>query len=115
MALDAMHSLKREAIRMKECVLKGDFGGMLESMRDGWASKKASASTVSNPQIDEVFDAALKAGAAAGKVSGAGGGGFMMFFVPPERRMDVVRRLGQFPGAISNCHFTQRGAVSWKL
>ncbi len=114
-ALDAMHALKREAIRMKECLLRGDLNGMVESMRDGWASKKATASTVSNPRIDEVFDAALKAGAEAGKASGAGGGGFIMFIVPPERRMDLIRRLNQFPGTVSNCHFTGRGATAWKL
>jgi D-glycero-alpha-D-manno-heptose-7-phosphate kinase len=114
-ALDAMHNLKREAIRMKECILKGDFVGMIASMQDGWANKKRSASTVSNPQIDELFEAAMAAGASAGKVSGAGGGGFMMFFVPPERRMDVVESLRQFPGQITNCHFTERGAESWRV
>jgi D-glycero-alpha-D-manno-heptose-7-phosphate kinase len=82
-AIEAMHGLKREAVTMKECVLRGDFDGIVESMRAGWESKKSSARSVSNPQIDEIYAAALAAGARAGKISGAGGGGFMMFFVPP--------------------------------
>jgi len=114
-ALDAMHTMRREAIQMKECILKGDFRGMIQCMHEGWASKKRSARTVSNPQIDEIFDAAMAAGALAGKISGAGGGGFIIFFVPPEHRMSVIARLKQFEGVVSNCHFTNTGAEAWRV
>lgn len=114
-AMEAMHGIKREALIMKECLLKGDFGGVVESMRQGWESKKRSAATVSTPHIEEIYDAAIRAGALAGKVSGAGGGGFMMFFVPPDKRMDVIRTLNQFEGQISNCHFTKHGTQAWRV
>jgi D-glycero-alpha-D-manno-heptose-7-phosphate kinase len=113
-AIEAMHGIKREALVMKECLLKGDFGGIVESMRAGWENKKRSARSVSNSHIDEIYDAAVQAGAAAGKVSGAGGGGFMMFFVPPERRLDVIRTLNRFEGQVSNCHFTENGTQAWR-
>jgi D-glycero-alpha-D-manno-heptose-7-phosphate kinase len=114
-AIEAMHEIKREALIMKECLLKGDFSGIVNSMQTGWASKKRSAKTVSNPLIDSIYDSAINAGALAGKVSGAGGGGFMMFFVPTERRMDVVRVLNKFEGQVSNCHFTKHGTQAWKI
>jgi|SRR5215469_1746924 len=114
-ALEAMHGLKREALLMKECLLKGDFDRFVESMRQGWLNKKRSAKTVSNTHIDEIYDAAIAAGALAGKVSGAGGGGFMMFFAPPDRRMDVMRALAQYEGQISNCHFTKHGTQAWRI
>jgi len=114
-SMEAMHGIKREALRMKECLLKGDFTGIVDSMRAGWDSKKRSAKTVSNPLIESIYDAAVNAGAMAGKVSGAGGGGFMMFFVPTERRMDVVRTLKQFSGEVSNCHFTKQGTEAWRV
>jgi D-glycero-alpha-D-manno-heptose-7-phosphate kinase len=114
-ALEAMHAIKREALVMKECLLRGDFVGIVASMRMGWESKKRSAKTVSNEHINEIYDAAIAAGALAGKVSGAGGGGFMMFFVPPEKRMDVVRTLKQYDGQVSNCHFTKHGTQAWKV
>ena len=57
-----MHGLKREAVTMKECLLRGDFDGIIESMRSGWESKKRSAKTVSNPMIDEIYAAALMRG-----------------------------------------------------
>ena len=100
---------------MKESLLKGDFDGVVESMRQGWESKKRSAKTVSNPHMDEIYDAAVSAGVLAGKVSGAGGGGFMMFFVPPDKRMDVFRALGKFDGQVSNCHFTKHGTQAWRV
>ena len=100
-AIDAMHGMKREALIMKECLLRGDFAGIVDSMRLGWESKKKrSARTVSNQLIDETYDAAIGSGALAGKISGAGGGGFMLFFVPTERRMDVIRTLNTFEGQV---------------
>ena len=114
-ALEAMHGIKREALVMKECLLRGNFDGIVESMRQGWESKKRSARTVTSPHIDEIYNAAIRAGALAGKVSGAGGGGFMMFFVPPEKRMDAIRTLNRFEGQVSNCHFTKHGTQAWRV
>ena len=114
-ALEAMHGVKREAIAMKECLLKGDFSGFVDSMRSGWENKKRSARTVSNSHIDELYQSAIDAGALAGKVSGAGGGGFMLFFVPTDKRMNVIRALNRFPGQVSNCHFTKHGTQAWKI
>lgn len=112
-AMEAMHGIKREALVMKECLLRGDISGIVESMQQGWESKKRSAKTVSNPHIEEIYNAAIDSGALAGKVSGAGGGGFMMFFVPPEKRMDLTRTLNRFDGQVSNCHFTKHGTQAW--
>lgn len=111
----AMHAIKHEALVMKECLLRGDFGGLVDSMRLGWESKRRSAKTVSNLNLDKIYDAAMKSGALAGKVSGAGGGGFMLFFVPTERRMDLMRTLGTFNGQVSNCHFTKHGTQAWRI
>lgn len=114
-AIAAMHGLKHEALVMKECLLKGDFDGIVDSMRQGWENKKKSAKTVSTPHIEKIFNAAINAGALAGKVSGAGGGGFMMFFVPPDKRMEVVRVLNSFDGQVSNCNFTENGTQAWRI
>lgn len=114
-AIDAFHGIKREAMVMKECLLRGDFSGIVDSMRLGWENKKKSAKTVSNQLIDEIYEAAVAAGAQAGKVSGAGGGGFMMFFVPPERRMSVIRTLNGYDGQVSNAHFTKNGSQAWRI
>jgi D-glycero-alpha-D-manno-heptose-7-phosphate kinase len=114
-AIDAMHALKGEAIAMKESLLRGDFGQLVESVRAGWEAKKRMATSISNPQIDEIYELAHRAGMRAGKISGAGGGGFMMMLVDPVRRMDVMRALQQRPGQIFTCHFTKYGTQGWKI
>jgi len=113
--LAAMHGLKQEAVTMKQCLLRGDFNGLVDSMQQGWENKKRTAPTVSNPYIDSIYTAALANGALAGKVSGAGGGGFMLFFVPTEKRIEVIRTLEAFNGQVSNCHFTKNGTQAWRL
>jgi D-glycero-alpha-D-manno-heptose-7-phosphate kinase len=114
-AIDAMHSLKEEAIAMKESLLKGDFAQLVESVQAGWEAKKKMAKSISNAQIDEVYELAKGAGMRAGKISGAGGGGFMMMLVDPVRRMDVMRAMQQTRGQIFSCHFTNYGTQGWKV
>ena len=114
-ALAAMHEIKQEALVMKECLLHGDFNGLVDSMRLGWTNKKLSAKTVSNPYLDNIYNVAMAAGATAGKISGAGGGGFMLFFTPTESRMSVIRALKTLEGQVSNCHFTKHAGQAWRL
>ncbi len=64
-----------------------DFGELLHQT---WVNKKMLDPSVSNPEIDERYEAALKAGALGGKLLGAGGGGFLLMFVPPDKRADVI-------------------------
>jgi D-glycero-alpha-D-manno-heptose-7-phosphate kinase len=114
-SLDASFALKREAVSMKESILKGDFVALAESMRTGWRFKKQLAERISNSDIDDTYERACAAGALAGKVSGAGGGGFMFFLVDPPRRMDVLRVLQGLGGQASGCRFTKNGTEGWKL
>jgi D-glycero-alpha-D-manno-heptose-7-phosphate kinase len=114
-AMKAMHGIKSEALEMKECLIRGDFVGVVKSMRQGWESKKRSAKTISNPYIDEIYESSIDSGALAGKISGAGGGGFMLFFVPTENRMSLIKNLNRFNGQASNCHFTKRGSEAWRI
>jgi D-glycero-alpha-D-manno-heptose-7-phosphate kinase len=114
-SMDASFALKREAVSMKEAILKGDFDSLAESMRAGWQWKKQLAQQVTNPQIDETYERACAAGARAGKVSGAGGGGFMFFLVDPPRRMEVLRALQAMGGQAGGCHFSKHGTEGWKL
>lgn len=63
------------------------FGALLD---ESWQVKKQLASRVSNSVIDDLYNAARKAGAIGGKISGAGGGGFLLLYCPP-RYQDEVR------------------------
>lgn len=113
-SIEAMHRVKQEALVMKEALLRGNFEQFAGSLRDSWTNKKKTASSVSNEGIDALFDAALAAGAKAGKISGAGGGGFMLLFVDPSDRMNVARALSLAGGNVMNCHFTKHGTQGWR-
>ena len=113
-SMEALHALKRDAVQMKEAVLLGDLENIAASMRHSWEAKKATASSVSNAMIDQIFDSALASGAMAGKVSGAGGGGFMMFIVEPTKRANVIAKLSEFQGQVMLGGFVEYGAHAWR-
>lgn len=112
-SVNAMVALKLDALAMKEAILRGDLSRYANILRQSWESKKLLAASVSNPHLDAIYDEAIKAGAIAGKISGAGGGGFFMFFVPAKKRMALIRQLQKREGQVINFHFTSIGSQSW--
>ena len=112
-ALDSLHQLKRDAVEMKQALLRGEIRHVAEILNRSWSAKKRTARSVSNRHIEELYEAAMDHGAIAGKVSGAGGGGFFMFIVPPQNRVKLIRSLNQMQATASAVHFTGEGAESW--
>ncbi len=111
--LESLHQLKRDAIEMKDALLRGQVARISEILDRSWTAKKRTASGVSTDHIEELYGLARLHGATAGKVSGAGGGGFMMFMVPPSARVQVIRALNRGGGSASGVRFTGEGAESW--
>jgi D-glycero-alpha-D-manno-heptose-7-phosphate kinase len=114
-SLEATYRLKQEAVSMKEALLKGNIRRFAEVLEQGWLSKKKTATGVSNEDLERIYQAAMDGGAYSGKVSGAGGGGFMMFVVDPPRRPDVFRALRCQKVQPLTVHFTEHGAIAWRL
>ncbi len=69
-----------------------DFGKLLH---ETWKIKRSLTPRITNSSIDEVYEAAMEAGALGGKLLGAGGGGFMLFFVKPELQHKVKGKLSK--------------------
>jgi len=114
-ALDGMHELKANAIKMKQALLFGDIPRVASLLEEGWEAKKRTSSVVSNTQIDEFYDGARRHGALAGKISGAGGGGFFAFIADATRRPELIRYLSQFSQAsVEVCRFTSDGVETWR-
>ncbi len=67
-----------------------DFGKLLHEY---WLLKRGLTKLITTNSIDEIYEAARKAGAVGGKLLGAGGGGFMLLFVPPEKQQQVKNEL----------------------
>jgi D-glycero-alpha-D-manno-heptose-7-phosphate kinase len=72
--VEQAHGLRRDLPRDID-----NLGGYLH---EGWQLKRQLASGISNPEIDQAYDLALRAGATGGKLLGAGGSGFLLVYVP---------------------------------
>lgn len=114
-SIEAMHELKRQAILMKEALLKGNLFEIGEILDYGWQNKKNMAIGISNSSIDEIYEKAKAAGASGGKLSGAGGGGFFVFFCPQNSRYKVKKALEIFDGNVYDFQFFNEGAKAWKV
>jgi len=92
--LEAMREMVDEAIS----VLNGrqeeykNFGKLLH---ESWLIKRKLTPRITNQFIDEIYEAAIEAGASGGKLLGAGNGGFILFFVKPELHHKVKERLNK--------------------
>jgi D-glycero-alpha-D-manno-heptose-7-phosphate kinase len=114
-AIDAMHNLKDQAIHMKEALLRGELHKLGEVLQHGWHNKKLMAASITNTQIDELYNAALAAGATGGKISGAGGGGFMFFYCPSTTKNKVARALQHYGGNVQSFKLTPHGLTTWTI
>lgn len=114
-SIDAMLKLKEQAQQMKEILLKGDIDSIGRILDFGWQYKKQMADSISNELIDNVYDAAMAAGASGGKISGAGGGGFMFFYCPSTTRYRVIDALAAFGGKAKRYEFVNEGLKTWTM
>jgi D-glycero-alpha-D-manno-heptose-7-phosphate kinase len=114
-SIEAMHKLKEQAVMMKEALLKGELDKIGEILDFGWKFKKNLADGVSNQLIDDIYEAAIHAGALGGKVSGAGGGGFIFFYCPGNKRHSVIEALQRFGGQAKRYEFTAKGLTTWTI
>ena len=112
-SIEAMHQLKEQARMMKEAMLKGRLHEIGEILDFGFQQKRKMAANISNSSLEEIYEAAKKAGATGGKISGAGGGGFMIFYCPGNSRYKVIETLEQFGGVTRPYQFVQTGLNTW--
>lgn len=112
-AFDAMCEVKALAYAMKNELLRGNLHSFGKLLDYGWQSKKRMSSKITNPQIDELYDEAKKAGALGGKLLGAGGGGFLLMYCPYNVKHKVAARMEAVGGQLMDWNFELRGVQSW--
>jgi D-glycero-alpha-D-manno-heptose-7-phosphate kinase len=114
-SIEAMHILKKQAIKTKEALLKGEIDKIGNLLHNAWEAKKNLAKDISNSSIDSIYNIATKAGASGGKISGAGGGGFMFFYCPNNSRNTVINELEKLGGQVKRYDFTTEGLKTWTM
>ena len=67
-----------------------DFGSLLN---ETWKLKRSLSESVSNTEIDLIYENAMKSGAIGGKLLGAGGGGFILFYAKKHNHQAIINSL----------------------
>ncbi|MGC8668272.1 MAG: hypothetical protein ACP5VE_09180 [Chthonomonadales bacterium] len=88
--VNALYYLRNCAIRMRTVILEGNVEEFGELIGQSWKHQKALDPSVTNDQIERLFEAAYGAGAPHGKACGAGGGGCLLFFTEPGKQAAVA-------------------------
>lgn len=114
-SLEAMHSIKQDAIDMKEALFRADFKRLGEILERSWRSKKTISEIVSNDELERIYHLAVSNGAYSGKTSGAGAGGFMFFLCEPTQKYQLCELLNKQGGYVANFSFIKEGAKSWRV
>ncbi len=104
--------IRGSALRMRQALLAGDWDEVRETMRSAYPNRKRLAPGVTTPQMEKLVEKALRSGAEAAKVCGAGGGGCIAFLCAEGQKAEVERALSLEEGAeILNWKVSGEGLV----
>lgn len=78
--LMTMYGLVQEALK---AVSSADYPLFGRLLHESWELKRSLSEKITTPEIDTIYERARKAGAAGGKILGAGGGGFILIYAEP--------------------------------
>jgi len=112
--VDAIESLKQVTMEMKSVLMKGDLGGFARLMSENWTQQKRLHPSVTNEQIDRLFETANQNGAVGGKACGAGGGGCVVFQAAPDSEHLVRSALQKTGATIVDFDFDFSGLRVWE-
>ena len=97
------------ALEMYQLIKKGHITGIAPVFDREWKARKQLAPNISTPQMEKLIQSALKKGALAAKVCGAGGGGCVAFIVPPKKKQSIIDALNFQGGNVLPFQFISRG------
>ena len=87
-----LHYVKDIGMRSYKAFTTGNLMDFAALMNEHWEYKKSRSNNMSNPNINQWYNLALKNGALGGKLIGAGGGGFLMFYAEDKKNLRRVMR-----------------------
>ncbi len=112
--LEALRNLRSIAETVKTTLMRGKLTDFGELLSENWENQKALHPSVTNEQIDQLFEIALSHGAIGGKACGAGGGGCLLFYCKPDQEHRVRRKLGEAGVTLIDFNFDFDGLRTWQ-
>jgi len=99
---------------IRNYLLRGSLSNFGETLHQAWSLKKKFSKLISNKEIDEIYEFAIKNGATGGKLLGAGGGGFFIFYVPPFKKNILIKSLQERGHVLKPFTFEVNGMQAWR-
>lgn len=90
---ERMRSIAAMVTESLDILNRGDWTQFGRLLHEYWLLKQGLGEAVSNPSIEEIYQAARSAGALGGKLVGAGGGGYMLLFASPQHHAKIRQNL----------------------
>ncbi len=88
-----LKDMTAQARQVRQEIEEADIEGLGPLLHRAWEAKRTLAAGISDNEMDEIYQRAIRAGALGGKISGAGGGGFFLLCVPSDKRRAVRQAL----------------------
>ena len=105
-----MKHLHEMAYELRDAIEAGDLDALGGLLRQAYENKKRMNPHIADgTPIEALFEVARAAGAAGGKICGAGGGGYLLLACPPERRDRVRTALESHGGQLAGFSFQADG------
>ena len=92
----SLSPLTKLAEDLKYDLSRGKISSLGKILDEGWRIKRSISEGISNPEIDKIYEMALKNGAIGGKLLGAGSKGFMLFYVEEDNQKAVREALSDY-------------------
>jgi len=109
---DLFEGIRDSANAMRAALASNDWGRVASVMRDAYPNRKRLAPNVTTPHMERLVESALRSGALAAKVCGAGGGGCIAFLCEEGAKESVERALTSEEGAeVLKWNFARDGLV----
>jgi D-glycero-alpha-D-manno-heptose-7-phosphate kinase len=98
--IENLHKIKEIGLQTRKALEGGKADDLGELLDVHWQTKRKRSQKMTDPFIDECYEAARRDGALGGKIMGAGGGGFLMFYCrnsDKSRLSQAMRKMGLKP------------------
>jgi D-glycero-alpha-D-manno-heptose-7-phosphate kinase len=95
--VEELKNIKKIAQKSLNLIESKDIRGLGRLLDESWKYKRSLSKNITTPEIDAIYEKALKEGAYGGKIMGGGGGGFVLLLVDPLKRDKVKAALSTYP------------------
>jgi D-glycero-alpha-D-manno-heptose-7-phosphate kinase len=93
---EILQKMKTFVPRLERSLKNYNFNRLGKLLHENWLLKKSLVGSISNSEIDDMYNTAMEAGALGGKICGAGGGGFLLVYVPKAKQDHVRSALSDY-------------------